>query len=57
MYTYQYLIDPTTGEISDNCIRRLPDGAIVPYDPSNIDYQAFLEWKAAGNTPAAPDPV
>jgi hypothetical protein len=57
MYTYQYLIDPMTGEIADNCIRRLPDGAIVPYDPSNIDYQAFLEWKAAGNTPAAPDPV
>lgn len=24
---------------------------IIPEDPANTDYQAFLEWVAAGNTP------
>ena len=29
----------------------------IPVDPGNIDYQAFLDWEAAGNTPdPAPAP-
>ena len=27
----------------------------VPFDPDNSDYQEYLEWKAAGNTPEAAD--
>jgi hypothetical protein len=27
------------------------DGASIPPDPENADYQAFLDWMAAGNTP------
>jgi hypothetical protein len=35
-------------------ITRTADGASIPPDPLNRDYQAYLAWKAAGNTP---DPV
>ena len=34
-----------------NCIKRLSDGAFIPFDPGNTDYQAYLKWVAEGNTP------
>lgn len=37
-------------------ILRLADGALVPADERNADYQRFLAWQAEGNTPAAADP-
>ena len=37
--------------ISEHTIRRLSDGAWVPVDPRNCDYQAYLEWLGEGNTP------
>ena len=30
---------------------RLADGHFIPFDPRNADYQEYLEWVAAGNTP------
>jgi hypothetical protein len=33
------------------CILRLADGAVIPSDPDNTDYQQYLKWLEAGNTP------
>jgi hypothetical protein len=32
-------------------IIRTDDGACIPFDPDNTDYQAYLRWLEAGNTP------
>ncbi len=33
-------------------IQRLADNASIPADPANSDYREYLDWLAAGNTPA-----
>jgi hypothetical protein len=37
-------------------IIRLSDGANIPVDPGNRDYQAVLDWILLGNTVAQADP-
>ncbi len=38
-------------EVLDDIILRKADNTYIPKDPDNSDYQDYLEWVAAGNTP------
>ena len=38
-------------------IIRTTDGAYIPADPGNRDYQDYLTWVALGNTPTPADPL
>jgi hypothetical protein len=50
---YKQCID-RDGNIA-NCIIRLSDGANIPFDPANTDYQAYLKWVSEGNVPEQAD--
>lgn len=42
-------------QTTTNCIIRTSDGALIPLDPANTDYQKYLVWLAEGNEPSPPD--
>ena len=43
------------GNVRTDQIKRISDGAWIPFDEENRDYQAYLAWGAEGNTAAAAD--
>jgi hypothetical protein len=45
--SYQLLSD-------DRSVLRLEDGATIPFDQRNGDYQRFLAWQEAGGVPMPP---
>jgi hypothetical protein len=48
-------MDETYKLLERGGVQRLSDGAFIPDDARNADWQAFLEWEAAGNTPYEAD--
>ena len=36
---------------SQTGVLRIADNTYIPLDPANTDYQAYLAWLEAGNTP------
>ena len=48
------LVKIKDGSVSNETILR-NDGAFIPFDPANTDYQAYLKWLAEGNEPMPAD--
>jgi hypothetical protein len=52
MFTYKLAPD-YMGQTNSVIIRS--DGASIPTDPANTDYQTYLKWVAEGNEPLPAD--
>jgi hypothetical protein len=48
-HTPNYNNEPVTS------VTRLIDGACIPFDPANTDFQEYLKWLSEGNQPLPPD--
>jgi hypothetical protein len=46
-----YQLSPKTLSGKQTSVIRTTDGACIPTDPDNTDYQEYLRWLEAGNTP------
>ena len=52
---YQLVATPLGTQMQT--VQRIADGAFIPFDPANRDYQEYLSWLDKGNTPdPAPEP-
>lgn len=41
--------------VVQDSVQRLSDGAFIPFNPDNTDYQAYLKWVEEGNEPLPAD--
>ena len=47
-----YKLSPTQfNQTKPLSVIRTSDGACIPFDPANTDYQQYLAWLEAGNQP------
>lgn len=51
---YQLQLDTLTGQPA-TCIKLVAGNTFIPFDPANTDYQEYLKWVEAGNTPLPAD--
>ena len=49
------LTNPSNEGMFVNSVIRITDDSIIPFDPANTDYQAYLKWLEEGNTPEPAD--
>ena len=54
-HTYKFLAKNIDDNTTPNVILRTSDGSYIPFDENNTDYQEYLSWLAAGNTPDPAD--
>jgi hypothetical protein len=54
--TYTQVWDHMQGQPHDSMIQRDADGAFIPFDPGNRDYQDYLAWLDEGNEPKSATP-
>ena len=52
MYKIQDTYDIFSGEKRpESAVIRLSDNAVIPFDPANTDYQAYLKFLEEGGVP------
>jgi hypothetical protein len=49
------LTNPLFNQTAPASVIRTTDGACIPFDLANTDYQAYLKWVSEGNTPLPAD--
>jgi hypothetical protein len=55
--TYTQVWDHMNNKPHDSMIVRDWDGAFIPFDPDNVDYQDYLAWLDEGNEPNPPPAI